>query len=100
EPSAAEARGQPAGSDATHVVDVDDEARPKISAVDLGLLAAPEVEDGAPPPELEAVVAIDGGLVAASEADGPADLDVDIVHEGRRPRSVSSLRAEPARPRS
>src|SRR5690625_1680567 len=99
-PKAAEAVGEPTWSDATHLVDVDDEARPKVSAVDLGLLPAPEVEEGAPPPELEAVVAIDGELVAASEADGPADLDVDIVHEGRRLRSVFSLLAERARERT
>lgn len=98
-PSAAAAAeiGEPTWSDATHLVDVDDPKRPKVSAVELGLLPEPEVEEGAPPPDFEGIVAVNGEIRAAREVSELADLEVDIVHEGRRLRSVFSLLAERAR---
>src|SRR5690625_1531902 len=96
----AAAVGEPTWSDATHLLDVDEENCRNISAVDLALLTAPEQEQGAPPPDLEPVVVVGGELKAASEVDEPADLDVDMIHEGRRLRSVFSLLAERARERT
>ncbi|PMC74382.1 molybdopterin dinucleotide-binding protein [Brachybacterium sp. UMB0905] len=91
--------GEPTWSDATHLVDVTDEKRPKLSAIDEGLMDAPEEpEEPAGPPRLEpfAVVWADGQLRSAEDYAELADLEVDIEHEGRRLKSVFTLLKERA----
>lgn len=73
---AAEAIGEPTWTDATYLVKVEDEKRGKFSVVDNG---APEPEPGADgkPVDPEPMVLVGGVLTPASEASGPADLEVD-----------------------
>lgn len=88
---AAEAAGEPTWCDATHLVDVTDETRPKINAWALGLADTPEDPKTADPAP---VVLVNGELTAVADVTGPADLDVDTEVDGKRLRSVFNLLLE------
>lgn len=80
--AAAEADGEPTWSDATHLVNLSDETRPKLRAADLGLGSSEQF-----------VVMVNGRPVAADDAE-EGDLEVDTVINGIRVKSAFTLYKE------
>ncbi|WP_433634101.1 molybdopterin-dependent oxidoreductase [Halomicrococcus sp. NG-SE-24] len=87
--SAAEADGEPTWSDATHLVQMDDETQPKARAADLGLVAG----DADNADDFVVVDADTAELAPASDADTGV-LSVDLTVDGKRVVSAWQLYRE------
>lgn len=91
---AAQGIGEPTWCDAAHLVDVSKKVKVKANSWALGLSEAPADPATAEP---DPVVMVNGKLQLASQTSTLADLDVDVVVEGKRLRSVFNLLAERVR---
>lgn len=78
-PVAAAAVGEPTWSDATHLVNIDDPKRPKLSLVDLGLAEPPQPGEDGVMPDAEVACLVGGRPEGVATAAGAADLDVDTT---------------------